>query len=277
MTSFLLDPETGQAQDLPDGHFLRPIVDPTGAWVLYWDGTVVSDGQGVDWMPGTGRLMVAPWAPALPIKAVPGAVPGASASPRASAGPTTSPGPDGSGRPVLATTAPTPSTIPSASATSSVPPVPGDSRPGAALAGSPRPSDSAAASGSPRPYGSAAPAASPAPSGPQGLVDGPLVDFDAAFDPSGTHLAVWIANPADPSIGSLTLYMLADGAWQLDPLHQLVGVPALRGFAIGAGELVWVTPPDAAGQGSHIEVIGWTKDGFGTVRSVPGARLIVIR
>jgi hypothetical protein len=118
----------------------------------------------------------------------------------------------------------------------------------------------------------------PSPAGrPQGLIDGPLVDFDAQFDPTGRFLAVWVANPTEPSAGFLTLYAI-DQAGQFAPAHgPLVALPALRGFSIGAGRLAWVSPPDASGSGSRIQIVGWTADGFGTLESLPAERLLVIR
>lgn len=218
---------------------------------------MVADAQGVDWMPGTGRLVVAPWTPpAGSAPAVGSPLPVASGRAPASATPGTAAASfvDVSSAPSIAAAAPA-----------------SPARAAASPAASSGPAASPGASGR-----RASPAPSVAPAGPQPLVDGPMVDFDVAFDPTGTHLAVWISNPTDPSSGALTLFSLRDGAWGVDPLHRLVGVPALRGFAIADGGLVWVTPPDVAG-GSRIEVAGWTSDGFGSVRSVSGGRLIVVR
>jgi hypothetical protein len=134
--------------------------------------------------------------------------------------------------------------------------------------------------GSPAPASSDRTGAGSQPAGPDGLqeiVRGPVADFEAQFDPTGTHLAVWIASEADPDTGILSLYILKDGAWTLDPDQRVVAAPARRGVAIGAGELAWVTPPGADGRGSHIAVLGWTADGVGSVESVPGDSLLVIR
>ena len=52
--------------------------------------------------------------------------------------------------------------------------------------------------------GSPAPSSSPALE-PQVIEEGPIAEFDARWDDSGTWLAVWIADPVDPSIGRLSL------------------------------------------------------------------------
>jgi hypothetical protein len=110
------------------------------------------------------------------------------------------------------------------------------------------------------------------------LSDGPLVDFDAQFDPTGRLLAVWVANPTDPASGFLTLYAINEATGLVAPAHApLVALPAIRGFSIGAGRLAWVAPPSAGGAGSRIEIVGWTADGFGTVESVSAESLLVIR
>jgi hypothetical protein len=59
--SFLLDPESGYAQMLPGAGIWRPVVDPTGSFAVYWEGSIVADATGVDWLPGEGRLVVAAW------------------------------------------------------------------------------------------------------------------------------------------------------------------------------------------------------------------------
>jgi hypothetical protein len=111
----------------------------------------------------------------------------------------------------------------------------------------------------------------------QGLIEGPLVDFDAQFDPTGRYLAVWIASHSEPSAGFLTLYAIDPSTGLVAPAHApLVALPALRGFSIGAGRLAWVTPPGPGGSTSRIEIVGWTADGFGSVETLPHESLLVV-
>jgi hypothetical protein len=113
--------------------------------------------------------------------------------------------------------------------------------------------------------------------GPQSLIDGPVIDFDAQFDPTGAFLAVWIASQTDPATGFLTLYAIDPATGSVAPAHApLVAIPALRGFSIDAGRLAWVSPP-GPGLESRIEVVGWTADGFGSVETLPAESLLVIR
>jgi hypothetical protein len=60
----------------------------------------------------------------------------------------------------------------------------------------------------------------------------------------------------------------------LDPLPAAT---ALRGFSIDAGRLAWVTPPGQDGESSHVQVMAWTGDEFGQVRSVAADWLSVVR
>ena len=104
------------------------------------------------------------------------------------------------------------------------------------------------------------------------------MDFDAQFDPTGHFLAVWVANPTDPTTGFLTLYAIDEATGAATPAHApLVALPALRGFSIVSGRLAWVSPPSSGGSGSRIEIIGWTSSGFGTVESLPAESLLVVR
>jgi hypothetical protein len=213
---------------------------------VYWEGTLAADEAGVDWRPAAGRIVVAEW----PLAATAGSAAGPSAS-QAGAGPTNA--------------APTNAARASAAATRLAPrSSPSPTRPAAPTSGK-----------ASVPPSSGAP--SPGTASLQGLINGPLADFDAQFDPTGQFLAVWIANPTDPSAGFLTLYAI-DQAGRVDPAHgPLVALPALRGFSIGAGRLAWVSPPDPSGSGSRIHIVGWTGGGFGTVESMPAERLLVIR
>ena len=90
------------------------------------------------------------------------------------------------------------------------------------------------------------------------LADGPIADFDAWFDPTGTRLALWVADPVDPSVGTLRLVVLDPETLQVDTTTDpLPGVAALRGVSISNGRLAWVTPPGQDGQGSHVQVLAW--------------------
>jgi hypothetical protein len=111
------------------------------------------------------------------------------------------------------------------------------------------------------------------------LAEGPLVDWDAQWDETGTYLAVWIADPDDPTTGKLSLYIVDPETGRLD-LEQapLRDERALPGFAIGQGKLVWATPPGQNAEGSHVSVLAWTEDGVvGQVESRPADEIVVIR
>jgi hypothetical protein len=248
-TSFLLDPATHAVEEVP-GNLWRPVVDPSGRWVVYWDGTLVADG--VDWQPANGSLVVAPWSSpgAAPAASTTPAASGVSASPRGTVAPGAAVTPAGGSG-----TSPGPSHSAGPAATTR--PSGGSSDNGGSGSGSARPDRSAAQ---------------------HAVVDGPLVDFDAQFDPSGRFLAVWVANPTEPTSGFLTLYAVDAATGTVEPAHApLVALPALRGFSIGAGRLAWVSPPSAGGTDSRIEIIGWTDSGFGTVESLPAESLLVVR
>jgi hypothetical protein len=112
------------------------------------------------------------------------------------------------------------------------------------------------------------------------LADGPLTAFDARFDPTGTRLAVWTADPGDATLGPLRLVLLDPGAGAIDPTVQPLAAPgviALRGFSMEAGRLGWVTPPGQNGQLSSVQVLAWKDDDFGQVLTVPGGNPQILR
>ena len=109
------------------------------------------------------------------------------------------------------------------------------------------------------------------------LGSGPIADWDARWDETGgLRLAVWIADPNDETIGSLSLYNVDSliGRVSTDGLidHQ----PAASGFSIGKGRLAWI--PGQAGAGtSQINVLAWSGQDAGKIQSQPGADLTLIR
>ena len=40
----------------------RPVVDPTGTWVVYWSGTLACDAEARTWVPADGTLVIDRWA-----------------------------------------------------------------------------------------------------------------------------------------------------------------------------------------------------------------------
>jgi predicted anti-sigma-YlaC factor YlaD len=126
--------------------------------------------------------------------------------------------------------------------------------------------------------------ASPVPSSapavePQVIAEGPISEFDVRWDSTGTWLAVWIADAADPSIGRLSLLHVDAATGRIDrPTGAPQDVPALPGFSIGAGRLAWATPPGQGGEGSRIQIVAWTEaDAVGAIESVPVEGAIVIQ
>ena len=103
-------------------------------------------------------------------------------------------------------------------------------------------------------------------------------DFDVRWDESGEWVAVWVADPADPVIGRLTLYHVDIERNELEKVDGApVDVPALPGFSIGDGRLAWATPRGQGGEGSRIQIAAWSKTDVGIVESSPGEDPVVIR
>ena len=109
------------------------------------------------------------------------------------------------------------------------------------------------------------------------VTDGAVAEFDARWDESGTWLAVWLADPSDPSLGRLSLHHLDRRTGKLE---RLPGAPkdvtALPGFSIGDGRLAWATPPGQGGEGSRVQIVAWSDKSVGAVESGPVEDVVVI-
>lgn len=105
-----------------------------------------------------------------------------------------------------------------------------------------------------------------------------VTSWDVRWDPSGRHLAVWIADPTDPSIGRLSLFGVnADGTIGETLLADIAALP---GLSLGSDRLAWASPPGQNGQGSTLSVYAWSADGAGSVYGSPdpgSGELIVAR
>ncbi len=62
-TSFLIDPTSGDVVGPKLNGVWRPVVDPSGRWMVYWTGTLVLDPIARTWTPGQGRLVIDRWPP----------------------------------------------------------------------------------------------------------------------------------------------------------------------------------------------------------------------
>ena len=106
----------------------------------------------------------------------------------------------------------------------------------------------------------------------------PMADFDIRWNEDGQWLAIWTADPSDPSIGRLSLFKLDRGSGTLvRPDGAPTDVPALPGFSIGDGRLAWVTPHGQDAEGSKVQVVAWSGNDVGAVESVPGEDVVVVR
>jgi hypothetical protein len=130
------------------------------------------------------------------------------------------------------------------------------------------------------------PAATDAPTqpafGPAGdpvpVVEEITASFKAKFDPTGTRLAVWVGEQHDATVGRLHLLVLhpETGAVEADET-PLPGAPALRKFTIDVGRLAWVSPSGQDGQESSVQVLGWLRNEFGEIRTIPARDLLIVR
>jgi hypothetical protein len=130
------------------------------------------------------------------------------------------------------------------------------------------------------------PTVSTAPDGQTGAAAGrPLpftnvTDWEVRWDDAGQHLGVWVADPDNPGLGSLSLVTIdpTSGETSSAAPALLSATPAARGFALKDGQLVWASPPGQDGQGSLLSILAWTGPNAGkrTVESVGTGLLIVV-
>jgi hypothetical protein len=112
----------------------------------------------------------------------------------------------------------------------------------------------------------------------QVVTAGPIADFDARWDETGTWLALWIADPIEPGLGRLSLLRFDPTTGLIDrPEGAPQDVTALPGFSIGFGRLAWASPPGQGGEGSRIQIAAWTGDLIGAVESIPVENAIVVQ
>ena len=108
------------------------------------------------------------------------------------------------------------------------------------------------------------------------IADGPLADWDARWDETGTRLAVWVADANDPGVGLLSLYVVNPIDGRIDLANPpLPNEPALAGFSIADGRLAWAAPAGNSGKAKHVKILAWTNRGFGQVESEDGDFLLV--
>jgi len=107
---------------------------------------------------------------------------------------------------------------------------------------------------------------------------GRIGDWDARWDSAGTHLAIWIADDLNPAVGRLSLYNVDSFDGKIDLKSPLLDAkPAIAGYSISDGQLVWAEPaPAGSTTGARIQLLAWTDQGVGTVGTVTGP-VIVIR
>jgi hypothetical protein len=108
------------------------------------------------------------------------------------------------------------------------------------------------------------------------IAAGPLTEWDARWNATGTRLAVWIADENDPTVGRLSLYVVDPFDGRIDQAKPpLEDEPALAGFALTDGYLAWAAPSTDGSAQSSVLVLAWTGDNFGKSESAPGDVLLV--
>jgi hypothetical protein len=106
---------------------------------------------------------------------------------------------------------------------------------------------------------------------------GQIDDWDARWDQSGTHLAVWIADHENPKLGRLSLYAVSAFDGTVDLKTPLLDARrAAAGFSISNDGLIWAEPSDdPTATGGTIQLLAWTNDGIGTVETLSGPAIVI--
>jgi hypothetical protein len=101
-------------------------------------------------------------------------------------------------------------------------------------------------------------------------------DWDARWDASGEHLALWIADPNDPSVGKLSLYRFRPFDGSIDLKNPLLDAhPAKAGFALADGSLIWAEPTADASTDGTVQLLAWSATGIGEIKTVTGPALVI--
>jgi hypothetical protein len=279
-TSFVIDPATGKERLLARPAW-RPIVDPNGRDVIYWDGTLASAADGRLWQEQHGGLYLAPWSLFDP-NAAPVETPTPSPVPTPTAEPTPTGPPHGQAS--QAGQGPSPTAAPSAAAGSSSPVAqlstdPPTSAPTTAATASPtaRPT---VASQSPAAQDSASPSPTAAPrDAPVSLFADrdyeadPILAWEVRWSPDGEAFGAWVGSTrggARADDGTLTVGAISASTGRIDPeRYQLKGAPAVRGFALGDHRIAWATVAGTDDK-TEVRVLVWTDRGRGLLRTTPG-------
>ncbi len=287
--SYLLDPASGTITPIDLPGLWLPSVDPTGTRVVAWLGTVRADATTRAWRPAAGALVVGSWptvlagvaASPVPAGGTPEATkqeaPDAAADSEATststgaadAGPADDPTPsadadaDADGTPGAAADAATPSPADDATAAPEIDPT---ASPDATAADD-------AADGAPGAAPRATAAATTAAGAPTALVVAGLTGLPPSswlvrWDPTGTHLAIWIADAETPEAGKLSL-LAVDPSDARAPALLLSSAPAMPGFAMGRSRIAWATPADGTPAGGRVRVLVWSGRGVGEAGTAP--------
>jgi hypothetical protein len=113
-----------------------------------------------------------------------------------------------------------------------------------------------------------------------GLPAQSIRDWDVRWDPNGTYLAVWIADPVVVGLGRLSLLTIDGPTGRVDLAGSLlIDAPALAGFSLAEGRVAWATPPGQDGDGSRLLVLAWDLGGSGRIDSQPAisGEVVVVR
>ena len=220
-TSFIYDPATGGALQI-NRPMLLPAVDPTGRYLVYWAGAVERDPATGLWQPGSGDLYFDSWSD---LKLTP-------VSLAAPAAPTAAP-----------SAAPTAVNSPSESPTASPSPTLEPSAPDGIASASPSMTDAVVPTSSPET--TAAPPSSLPQLLPVAAAPGMVHTWSVAWDDSGSHVAIWVADPGSSRIGRLSLFPIDPAAGRVKTNDQLLANDkVIANLTLENGRLIYTSALD---------------------------------
>jgi hypothetical protein len=206
--SFIFDPASRTAQRIERSMFM-PAVDPTGRYLIYWHGVAGIDPVTRAWRPSSGDLYFDSWADL-------------GLAPAWLGGPASGPAPVPSA---------VPTDTPAATDTDSPSAAPGDTA-------SPTDTPTVDASATPQPV-VALPQLLPV-----GTGRGTVTTWIVRWDSTGQHVAIWVADKTDGSVGELKLFSIDPLSGLVDVNRELVAVRALPNIGFDGTNLIYTAAAD---------------------------------